>query len=88
MRIRPLAYLAFFLLNIVLLYMQVQLYTSSVETVTSPLLGYYNVPKNLFTILLISSLLMLPYMAILVIGALLQADWLYPTRLYCAITAI
>jgi hypothetical protein len=31
---------------------------------------------------------MLPYMAILVIGALLQADWLYPTRLYCAITAM
>jgi hypothetical protein len=88
MRIRSLAYLAFFLLNIVLLYMQVQLYTSSVETVTSPLLGYYNVPKNLFTIVLISSLLMLPYMIVLVIGALLQADWLYPARLYCAITAM
>jgi hypothetical protein len=31
---------------------------------------------------------MLPYMIVLVIGAVIQAEWLYPTRLYCSITAM
>lgn len=88
MRIRPLAYFALLLLNLALLYMQAQLLASPQETITFPLLGYYNVPKDLFTIVLASSLLMLPYMIVLVIGAVIQAEWLYPTRLYCSITAM
>jgi hypothetical protein len=71
-----------------MLYMQAQLFASPQETITFPLLGYYNVPKDLFTIVLLSSLLLLPYMIVLVIGAVIQAEWLYPTRLYCAITAM
>jgi hypothetical protein len=68
--------------------MQTQLLASPQETITFPLLGYYNVPKDLFTIVIASSLLMLPYMIVLVIGAVIQAEWLYPTRLYCSITAM
>jgi hypothetical protein len=88
LKVRPLAYFALLLLNLALLYIQVQLYASPAETVTFPLLGYYNVPKDLFTIVLASSLLLLPYMIVLIIGATAEADWLYPTRLYCAITAM
>jgi hypothetical protein len=88
MRIRPLAYLILFMLNLYMLIVQVQLYQSPVETITSPQLGYYNLPKTLFTAVLIDSVIMLPYMIILLIGAVLNASWLYPARLYCAITAI
>jgi hypothetical protein len=59
-----------------------------VETITSPQLGYYNLPKTLFTAVLIDSVIMLPYMVMLLIGSVLNASWLYPARLYCAITAI
>jgi hypothetical protein len=58
------------------------------ETVTSPQLGYYNLPKTLFAAVLIDSVIMLPYMVMLLIGAVLNASWLYPARLYCAITAL
>jgi hypothetical protein len=88
MRIRPLAYFILFALNLYLLIAQVQLYQSPVETITSPQLGYYNLSKTLFTIVLIDSVIMLPYMVMLLIGAVLNASWLYPARLYCAITAI
>jgi hypothetical protein len=88
LRIRPLAYFILFALNLYLLIAQVQLYQSPVETITSPQLGYYNVPRDLFTIVIASSLLMLPYMIVHVIGAVIQAKWLYPTRLYCSITAL
>lgn len=88
MRIRPLAYFILFALNLYLLIAQVQLYQSPVETITSPQLGYYNLPKTLFTAVLIDSVIMLPYMVMLLIGSVLNASWLYPARLYCAITAI
>jgi hypothetical protein len=68
--------------------MQAQLYASPEETITSPILGYYNVPKDIFTTVLASSFLMLPYMMALLIGATAEAEWLYPTRLYGSITAM
>jgi hypothetical protein len=68
--------------------MQIQLYATPEETVTSPLLGYYNLPKTLFVAVLMESVITLPYMIMLLIGAVLNASWLYPARLYCAITAM
>ena len=88
MRIRPLAYFALLILNIIMLYVQVQLYASPEETITFPLLGYLNVSKEAFVTVLAGSLLMLPYMIILLIGSIAEAEWLYSTRLYCAITAL
>jgi ABC-type uncharacterized transport system permease subunit len=39
-------------------------------------------------ILLVGSTLMLPYIATLLVGAIVEAEWLNSTRLYCAITAL
>jgi hypothetical protein len=71
-----------------MLYVQVQLYASPEETITFPQLGYLNVSKETFVTVLAGSLLMLPYMIILLIGSIAEAEWLYSTRLYCAITAL
>jgi hypothetical protein len=88
MRIRPLAYFILLILNIYTLIVQFQLYQSPLETINFPQLGYYNLSKTVFIIVLAGSTIMLPYMAALLIGALVEAKWLYTTRLYCSISAI
>jgi len=86
-KIRVLAYLALLLLNLYLLNIQVQLYQSPTEIVTAPQLGYFNMPKDHLLIILIGSVLMLPYIIAQVIGAMAEAEWLLPIRLFAAVTA-
>ena len=88
MKIKPLAYFILLLLDIYLLYTLFQLYSSPGETVTYPPIGFLNVPKTRILIALIGTILMFPNFTALLLGAILQAEWLNSVRLYTGITAI
>jgi hypothetical protein len=88
MRIRPLAYFILLLLDIYMLYTLFQLYSSPGETVTYAPIGFLSVPKTRILIALIGTILMLPNLATLLYGAIVQAEWLSSVRFYTGITAM
>lgn len=86
--LRTIAYATLAVITLILLYAQYRAFQTGQETITLLSLGYYNIPRDRFAVIVVSSMLMLLYLPVLTIGASLDARWLFPTQLMATITAI
>jgi hypothetical protein len=89
MNVRALCYLSVFVFGLILIYIQYEGYITQVgATVTIPILGIYEIPREAFPAAFMSSAILIPWSLANALGAYLNADWLFPSRVFATIIAV